>query len=107
MHSYLPVVGLVCVTIFADYLLKLASLRPDWAWTWQFAAGAALYASSAVGWVLAMRHLTLAGIGVIYSAATILLLTALGALAFREAVSARDMLGIAFAIAAILLMNRH
>jgi small multidrug resistance pump len=107
MQSYLPVLFLVCMTIFADYLLKLASLRADWFWSWQFAAGAALYAASAIGWVLAMRRLTLAGIGVAYSASTILLLTALGALAFREPISGRDMLGVAFAIAAIALMDRH
>lgn len=53
-----------------------------------------------------MRHHSLAMIGVLYSSATILLLALLGEVVFREAFGWRDALGIALAIAAVLVMGR-
>lgn len=108
MKAYALVLGLVCVTIFADYWLKLASERTAWFRSPQFAFGAFLYALSAVGWVLAMQRMTLAGIGVAYSVITILLLTALGVVVFKETLTGRDILGMSCAVLALALMShRH
>jgi small multidrug resistance pump len=94
------------VGVVGDYLLKLASghknpLRVGW-----FYIGFAVYASTAFGWVFVMRHLKLATISVVYSISMILLLTAVGVVFFREPLSAPEVLGLALAIAALVLLVR-
>lgn len=106
MNPYLVVTLLVAVTLAADWLLKLAALQPDPWRTVSFWAGACMYALTAVGWLLAMKHLSLASIGVYYSVLTILLLTFLGVFVFKEPISGREILGIALALASIALMTR-
>jgi drug/metabolite transporter (DMT)-like permease len=109
MKNYLPIlitVGFSAVGVLGDYLLKLASdqkapLRSGW-----FYLGFAVYASTAFGWVYVMRHLKLATIGVVYSVSMILLLTAIGAVAFRETLSAAELIGIAMAVASLILLMR-
>ncbi len=107
MKSYAIILGLVVVTVFADYWLKIASERSDWATSRPFALGAALYAVSAAGWVLAMQRMSLAGIGVAYSVATVVLLTTLGVVVFRETLTGREVLGIGCALVALVLMGQR
>jgi drug/metabolite transporter (DMT)-like permease len=109
LKNLLPVlvtVGFSAVGVLGDYLLKLASaqrspLRSGW-----FYLGFAVYASTAFGWVYVMRHLKLATIGVVYSVSMILLLTGVGAVAFREALNAYEIAGIVLAVAALVLLMR-
>jgi small multidrug resistance pump len=109
MKNYMPIlvtVGFSAVGVLGDYLLKLASaqkapLRSGW-----FYLGFAVYASTAFGWVYVMRHLKLATIGVVYSVSMILLLTAIGAIAFRETLTARELIGIAMAVVSLVLLMR-
>ena len=109
MKAHLPIlvtVGFSAVGVLGDYLLKLASnqkapLRSGW-----FYLGFAVYASTAFGWVYAMRHLKLATLGVVYSVSMILLLTAIGAVAFRESLNAREVAGIVLAVASLVLLMR-
>lgn len=106
MKVYLLLVAMVSVSVLADYFLKFAALRENSLATWQFYVGTAIYASTAVGWVYAMKYMPLASIGVAYSVVTILFLAALGTFVFREAFGLRDAAGIALAVAALALMNR-
>jgi small multidrug resistance pump len=109
LKNYLPIlvtVGFSAVGVLGDYLLKLASaqknpLRSGW-----FYVGFAVYASTAFGWVYVMRHLKLATIGVVYSVSMILLLTAIGAIAFRESLNAYEMIGIFMAVVSLVLLMR-
>jgi small multidrug resistance pump len=103
----------VVVTIFfsvvgvvGDYLLKLASTHKSPLKTGWFYVGFAVYASTALGWVFVMQHLKLATIGVIYSISMILLLTAVGVVFFREPLSAPEVVGLALAIASLVLLVR-
>src|ERR1700733_2165795 len=94
------------VGVVGDYLLKRASaaanpLRSGW-----FYVGFAVYASTAFGWVYVMRHLKLATVGVVYSVSMILLLTGIGVVFFREPLSAPEVVGLALAIAALVLLVR-
>ena len=93
-------------TLIGDYLLKLASEREQSFTTWAFAVGIVVYGSTAIGWVLVMKHLPLASIGVWYSIVTMLLLTGLGVFAFGETLTLRDGAGIVLAIAALGMMSR-
>jgi len=109
LKTYLPIlvtVGFSAVGVLGDYLLKLASSQKDPLRSGWFYIGFAVYASTAFGWVYVMRHLKLATIGVVYSVSMILLLTAIGAVAFRESLSAYEIVGIVMAVAALILLMR-
>lgn len=104
--AVLVTVGFSVVGVVGDYFLKLASgrdqpLRSGW-----FYLGFALYASTAFGWVYVMRHLKLATIGVLYSVSMILLLTAVGVVAFGESLSTTEAVGIVLALASLALLTR-
>jgi drug/metabolite transporter (DMT)-like permease len=104
--AILVTIGFSVVGVAGDYFLKLASskeesLRSPW-----FYVGFAVYASTAFGWVFVMKHLKLATVGVVYSVSMILLLTAIGALAFRETLNYAEMLGIAMAVGSLVLLMR-
>jgi multidrug transporter EmrE-like cation transporter len=109
LKNYVPIlvtIGFSVVGVVGDYLLKLASsqkepLRSGW-----FYVGFAVYASTAFGWVYVMRHLKLATIGALYSVSMILLLTAIGATAFKEALNAYEVAGLLMAIASLVLLMR-
>jgi drug/metabolite transporter (DMT)-like permease len=74
--------------------LKIASGQDAPFTSFEFWAGAILYMLTAAGWMLAMKHLSLATIGVFYSIPTLFLLTSLGVLVFRETLTLRDVAGI-------------
>jgi multidrug transporter EmrE-like cation transporter len=106
MSAYLVVSLIVVVTVVGDYFLKLSANEIDSFRTWQFWLGAALYPLTAAGWMIAMKHLPLATIGVYYSVLTILLLTALGVFVFRETLTGRELLGIGLALTSLGLMAK-
>ena len=101
------VIGLSAVGVLADWFLKLASqednpLRSPW-----LVAGAAIYAATALGWVYILKHLKLASIGGIYCVSTVLLLTVLGTVIFRERLSATELVGVGFALVSLALLGRQ
>lgn len=106
LRLHLLVAALVGTTIVADYFLKLASERSPWATSVPFALGAAIYAASAVGWVLAMQEMKLATMAVVYSALTLVMLAGLGVVVFRETLSLREGIGLALALLSLLLMHK-
>jgi small multidrug resistance pump len=104
--AILVTIGFSAVGVLGDYFLKLASqheapLRSLW-----FYVGFAVYASTAFGWVFVMQHLKLAIVGVVYSVAMIILLTAVGTFVFREALGPREVAGLILAIASLYLLTR-
>lgn len=105
MHSYLILAGILAFTVFGDYALKYASTMSTPMLSSWFVGGAALYAVSAVGWLLLMQTHNLAEIAVLYSAATILALTAVGYFFFGENVSFRQVLGLSAALLSVFLMQ--
>ena len=104
--AVLVTIGFSAVGVLGDYFLKLASqqaapLRSGW-----FYIGFAVYASTAFGWVMVMKHLKLAVVGVVYSVAMIVLLTAVGAIGFGESLGPREIAGVILAVASIVLLMR-
>jgi len=109
VKRYLPLivtVGFSVVGVLGDYLLKLASAQKNPLKSGWFYVGFAVYASTAFGWVYVMRHLKLATIGVVYSVSMILLLTAVGALAFRETLNGYEVAGMLMAVGSLVLLMR-
>jgi drug/metabolite transporter (DMT)-like permease len=108
-HKLLPVavtLAFSVIGVLGDYFLKLASREPNSLRSGWFYLGFALYASTAFGWVFVMKHLKLATISVLYSVSMILLLTAVGVVAFRETLSGYEIAGLAMAIGALVLLVR-
>lgn len=89
----------------ADYFLKLASSKPT-PWTsWQFVVGLLLYGSTAFGWLYVMKHMKLAVVGVVYTAAMLVLLALIGYFFFGEKLSLREWAGVGLALAAVALLS--
>jgi small multidrug resistance pump len=53
-----------------------------------------------------MRHLKMVTIGVVYSVSIILMLTGIGAPAFREVLNASEVAGLVIAVASLILLMR-
>jgi small multidrug resistance pump len=104
--AVLVVVAFSGVGVLGDYFLKLASDEPHSLRSPWFYVGFAVYASTAFGWVFVMKYLKLSTIGVVYSVSMILLLTAIGVVAFRESLNAYEVAGLLMAISALALLTR-
>ncbi len=98
-------IAIIALTAAGDYAIKYASGRDDPFTSWQFLSGIILYGLPAIGWLFLMREYSLAQIGVIYSSATIIILTVLGVVMFGEKVNPKQLAGIAAAIASIWLVT--
>ena len=93
------------LTVIGDYLIKLSTLAPQGMRSVQFAMGALCYGLPAVAWFAMMRDHSLAAIAVFYSAATLVILAGMGVLIFKEPFSWREGLGVALALAAVLVVQ--
>jgi drug/metabolite transporter (DMT)-like permease len=93
--------------LLGDYFLKLAGskeavyLEPR-----LFCLGVLCQILSLCGWFYAMKHFSLATLGVYYSVSTILFLAALGVFVFDERLATHEIIGICAAITALLLLWR-
>ena len=104
--AVLVTIAFSLIGVLGDYYLKLASQREHSLRSGWFYLGFALYASTAFGWVFVMKHLKLATISVLYSVSMVLLLTAIGTLAFRESLKPLEVVGIGLALASLVLLMR-
>ena len=105
MSAYGFITVIVLVTLVGDYFLKVASDHENSFSRFEFWVATALYATTAAGWMVAMKTMSLANIGVYYSMLTIVLLTGLGVFVFKEAISAREVVGLTLALGAMALMS--
>lgn len=105
MNSIAILGALVVVTIFGDYFIKLASAKPDGLTSPLLILGALFYALSVFGWYFLMKSHSLAVIGGLYSAATILVLAALGFFVFKESIGLREGIGISLAFLAVIILS--
>jgi drug/metabolite transporter (DMT)-like permease len=103
MHPVIVVFMCAVLTLAGDYLLKVGSLSARPYTSLQTLCGALLYFCSAFGWVFAMRRANLTVVATTYSALTILVLTGMSFLIFKEAVSARQLTGAGLALVAVLI----
>ena len=104
--AVLVTVAFSVVGVLGDYFLKVASERDHPLQSGSFYLGFSLYASTAFGWVFVMKHLKLATISVLYSICMILLLTAIGVVAFRETLSPYEIIGLVLAAISLVLLMR-
>jgi drug/metabolite transporter (DMT)-like permease len=98
-------VPITIATIAGDYCVKTASGSESQNSYLVLLAGACLYGASAIGWFILMRTHSLATIGVLYSATTIIMLAALGHFVFNEPTNSTQLLGLLLAVVSVLIMN--
>jgi multidrug transporter EmrE-like cation transporter len=84
----------------------MASLRRSPCTSFWFACGCALLLALAVVWVQVVQQMKLATAGLIYGVSSTLLLVVVGALCFRERLSASEITGVAMAMGAMVLLRR-
>lgn len=94
------------MTVFGDYLIKTATGHHAGMMSVVFALGALSYGASAIGWFFLMRSHSLTWIAVSYSAATLVFLALLGVIMFEETLRPRDVMAVAMALGAMLLINQ-
>jgi small multidrug resistance pump len=104
--SLLVMLALSFIAVLADYCLKRASEIVLPIYSWHFLAGIGLYAGSAFGWVYALRSIKLATAGAIFSVTVVVLLAVIGTGVFREPLSNTELLGLACAVASLILLCR-
>src|SRR5262249_10989833 len=104
--ALLVTIAFSIVGVLGDYFLKLASNQEQSLKSVWFYVGFVVYASTAFGWLFVMKHLKLATIGVVYSVSMIVLLTTIGVVFFRESLNSYEIVGLVFAVAALLLLSR-
>ena len=108
-NTLLPLVvtvGLSFLSVFADYLLKRASGSSQPFSRGYFAGAVCIYAASCFAWIYVLRHVKLATVGAIYSVSAIGLLSVVGITVFRESLSISELVGLASAILALVLLGR-
>lgn len=91
--------------VLGDYFIKRAS-EAGTLLSLTFLSGFVIYALTAIGWFFAMQHIKLASVGVFYSISSILLLALVGLIFFRESLGPAEMVGIALAIGAVVLLAK-
>lgn len=101
MRTAFLLILVTSITLAGDYFIKLASGKAYGLLTVTFAVGFILYGLPAIGWFYLMRSHSLSVIGVLYSAATILLLTSLSVFVFKEGFGWREALGVTLALLAV------
>lgn len=104
MKDYLILIAVTGVTLLGDYAIKISGMRPRGLLSVEFAAGLILYSVPAIGRFFLMKSHTLAVIGVLYSMSTIVLLVALGVIAFKEPFGLRDAIGVGLAVLAVVVI---
>ena len=94
------------IVVGGDWILKIAANNGDSATSPLVLTGSALYAVSAIFWLFAMRHVSLAQAGVAYSMLTLLALCAIAVFWFEETLGLREVAGVGCALLAMVLMVR-
>ncbi len=106
LRPILLVGAIMAVTLVGDYFLKLASQQSQPALSWPCLLGVMFYGATALIWVEAMGLASLAALGVYYAVMTVVGMAVLGVFMFGEELRPREILGIGFAVASIILMSR-
>jgi|SRR3989338_10050317 len=100
------IIALSLLGVLGDYFIKLAGngekyIEPKW-----FILGTLIFASTAVGWFFAMKHVKLGSLGIIYATTTVLALVVVGAMFFKETLNTYEIVGIITGIISIVLLAR-
>jgi len=107
INASLIIIGLSLVGVLGDYFIKLSGHSEikyiDFKW---FIVGFLIYSSTAIGWFFVMKHIKLSTLGVIYGVTTVVALTIVGILFFKEHLNIYEIIGIIAGVSSIILLSR-
>lgn len=109
MNILISVILLECLCLIgvaADYYLKVAGNGEKFVEIRPFIIGFILHSCTAVGWFLVLKYMKMVQVGVFYSISIIILLAIIGVMNFGESLGTREIVGLLFAIAAVILMGK-
>jgi len=109
MNNLIPIfiiIFLAGVGVLADYFIKLAGNGPKYINYTTFFIGMIIYALTAFGWFYVMKHIKLSTLGIFYSVTTVILLTLVGTIIFKEHLNIYEIIGIVFGVISIIILAR-
>ncbi|MDO8565876.1 MAG: transporter [Candidatus Moranbacteria bacterium] len=104
--AFLIGIGLSIITVFADALIKHASLQSAFSGWKTLVLGAIIYGMTAFGWFFVMRSVKLSTLGVLYGVSCIIVLTLVGVFYFQEKINSLEIFGITLAIISLIILSR-
>jgi small multidrug resistance pump len=104
--AFLVALALTITGVVADAFLKMASQQPRSFQTRWFAIGLICFVAAAFGWVAVMKQLKLSTIAGVYSVGTVLCLTLVGMVLFRESLNRFEVIGLLLAVVSLILLGR-
>ncbi len=104
IQSVIVALFLSFLTVYADYLLKLSSVKN--VLNYQFYLAASIYATTALGWFFVMKTMKLSTAGTIYGVSCMILLVLLSVFHFKEELNYFEMVGIVFGIISIVILAK-
>lgn len=104
--AFLIGIGLSAVTVFADFVIKQASLQNSFSGWKLLLAGAVIYGMTALGWFFVMRNIKLSTLGALYGVSCVLFLTLVSIFYFKESIVPLELLGIGMAIFSLIILAR-
>lgn len=107
LFTSLIIVGLSLIGVWGDYFIKMSGNHPEKYIDYKyFIIGLLLFSSTAIGWFFVMKHIKLSTLGVIYGVTTILALTLIGTLFFKENLNFYEIIGLILGLSSIFLLVR-
>lgn len=104
--AFLIGIILSAITVFADALIKQASLQTAFSGWKMLIIGAIIYGLTAFGWFFLMRKIKLSTLGVLYAVSCVVLLTLVSVFYFKEKINFIEIIGIGLAIVSLIILAR-
>ncbi len=94
------------ITVFADALIKRASNKDLASNIHLLVVGILFYSLTAIGWFFIFKKMKLMHAGVVYTLCTLLFISLVSALYFKEPLSLGEKIGILLAFSSILMLYK-
>ena len=104
--AFLAGIGLSITTVFADSLIKYASLQKGFSGWPALFWGAVIYGLTAFGWFFVVQKVKLSTIGVLYGVSCVILLTLVSVFYFKEKINLIEIFAIVLAIISLMILFR-
>lgn len=105
MMTYALVLGMSCMALLADYLLKKAGEQQS-QFNLYFLMGMVIYAATAFIWYEVLKNLKFGTANIFYSVITLLLSLVVGIVVFKDNISVIEVVGILMALGSIVILSR-
>jgi small multidrug resistance pump len=106
LFSIIFIAVLSLIGVVGDFFINLAGEGKKFIEIRWFIIGFIIYASTAFGWFFVMKHIKLSTLGVFYTVSTMIFLTIISVFYFKEPINHYEIIGIAAATIALILMGK-